>query len=64
MAIWSAFIAILTFPGKCAASRFPDLDAEHSRLLDHMVNYIFWLTPTVGIIIWLVIRHAIARAGV
>lgn len=31
-----------------------------TRLTVHMTNYIFWLTPSIGIAVWLVIRHAIA----
>jgi len=64
MNILAAFAKIVAFPGRFVTARFPDLDAEHSRLVNHMVNYVFWLTPTVGVIIWLVIRYSIANARI
>ena len=60
MSLWSRFVKILTFPGDYLVSRLPKMEAEMSRLTCHMTNYIFWLTPSIGIVIWLVIRHAIA----
>jgi len=61
MTIWAAIMAALLFPGKFVVSRLPKMDDESSRLMFHMVNYIFWLTPTIGVLIWLVIRHSLAN---
>jgi len=61
MAVWSAFLAILLFPGKFLVARLPKMDDDPTRLAFNMINYIFWLTPTVGVLIWLVIRHALAQ---
>ena len=58
MTIWLRFVAILTFPGNSIVSRLPKMEAEMSRLAAHMANYIFWLTPIIGITIWVVIRNA------
>jgi len=58
MSIWLRFLAILTFPGDFLISRLPKMDAEMTRLTAHMTNYIFWLTPSLGILVWLVIRNA------
>jgi hypothetical protein len=58
MSIWSRFMAILTFPGDFLVSRLPKMDAETTRLTTHMTNYIFCLTPSLGILLWLVIRNA------
>jgi len=60
MIVWSLIVRILSAPGTWAVSLFPDLDDAHRRLLSHMVNYVFWLTPTVGLLIWLVIQHTLA----
>jgi len=60
MSIWSHLLAALTFPGHFLVSRLPKMDDEMTRLTAHMTNYIFWLTPSIGIAIWLVIRHALA----
>jgi len=62
MAIWPRLLKAITFPGQFLVSRLPKMDDGPTRLAAHMINYIFWLTPTVGITIWLVIRHAIASS--
>ena len=58
MTIWLRFVVILTSPGNFIVSRLPKMDTEMSRLIAHMANYIFWLTPIIGITIWLIIRNA------
>lgn len=60
VSIWPRLLAVLTFPGDFLISRLPKMDDEMTRLTVHMTNYIFWLTPSIGIAVWLVIRHAIA----
>ncbi len=62
MALWSMILHIFTFPGRIAAKFAPNLDGEHRRLLEHMANYIFWLTPTLGLVTWYAIHRAMTLA--
>ncbi len=62
MTPWNLFITVLTFPGRVLIRFLPGLDAQHKRLLAHMANYLFWLTPSIGFATWYAIQRAMSLA--